>query len=95
MLLASYPFQPQGTLRGIFAIVLVATVVSIVMVLLQMDRHDVLSEIGPRVTVSWPLMRNIVTFAVIPVLAFLSTEIPTLQQILFVWLAPLMRAFGG
>ncbi len=98
-LLASYPFQPQGMLRSIFALVLVATVIAIVTVLLQMDRHDLLSEIGQtdagRVNVSWPLLRNILTFAVIPVLVFLSTEIPTLQQLLLVWLAPLMRAFGG
>ncbi len=95
-LLSSFPFQPQGIVKLAFIALLLSTVVVLFLVMTQMSRDDVLSqitrsEIGK---VSWDttLVLNVVLFGAIPLLALLSSEFPGVRTFLFSWAEPMVRS---
>ena len=95
-LLSSFPFQPQGIVKLAFIALLLSTVVVLFLVMTQMSRDDVLSqitrsEIGK---VSWDttLVLNVVLFGAIPLLALLSSEFPSVRTFLFSWAEPMVRS---
>jgi hypothetical protein len=96
LLVASYPYQPQSKLRLILLIVLVGSVGILIIVLVQMNRNEVLSRIAHtdpgRITWNMPFLLNVFTFAVVPLLALLSSEFPGLRNALFSWVQPLVAA---
>ncbi len=96
LLLGSYPYQPQSKLRLILLTVLIGAVGVLIFVLTQMNRNEVLSLIARtdpgRVTWNMPFLLNMFTFAVVPLLALLSSEFPGLRIALFSWLQPLVGA---
>ena len=95
LLLASYPYPPQSLLRLILLVVMAGTVGTLIVVLVQMNRDEVLSRIDRtepgKVTWNASFILNLLTFAGLPLLTLLSSEIPELRQILFSWAEPLLR----
>ncbi len=95
-LLSSYPFQPQGIVKLAFVALLVGTVVVLFIVMTQMSRDDVLSGITRTDPgkVSWDttLVLNLALFGVIPLLALVSSEFPSVRAFLFSWAEPLVRS---
>jgi hypothetical protein len=96
MLVSSYPYQPQSLLRLILLLVLAGSVGSIVVVLVQTNRDEVLSRIvrtePGRVTWNGTFIVNLFTFGVLPLLTLLSSEFPGLRVALFAWVQPLVNA---
>jgi hypothetical protein len=96
MLVSSYPYQPQSLLRLILLLVLAGSVGSIVAVLVQTNRDEVLSRIARtepgRVTWNGTFILNLFTFGVVPLLTLLSSEFPGLRVALFAWVQPLVNA---
>jgi hypothetical protein len=96
-LMSSYPFQPQGVVKLAFIGLLLGTIVVLFLIMTQMSRDDVLSRITRTDPgkVSWDttLVLNLVLFGVIPLLALVSSEFPTVRSFLFSWAEPLVRSF--
>lgn len=99
MLLSSYPFQPQSTAKMIFLGVLMATVGSILYVMTQANRDEVLSRISgtPPGQITWDssFILNGLLVSVVPMLVLISAEFPEVRDALFSWLGPLMKAITG
>ena len=97
-LLSSYPFQPQGIVKLAFIALLLGTVIVLFLVMTQMSRDDVLSSITRTEPgkVSWDttLVLNLVLFGVIPLLALVSSEFPSVRTFLFSWAEPMLRSLG-
>jgi hypothetical protein len=95
-LLASYPFQPQSIVKLAFVGLLLATVVALFLVMTQMSRDDVLSVITRTEPgkISWDttLVLNLALFGVIPLLALVSSEFPSVRAFLFSWAEPMVRS---
>ena len=95
-MLGSYPFQPQSRAKLALVVVLVVAVGVILLVLAQMNRNEVLSRVTKtdpgRITWSTAFVVNILLFAVVPLLALVSSEVPELRTLLFGWVEPLLRA---
>jgi hypothetical protein len=95
-LLSSFPFQPQGIVKLAFIALLLCTVVVLFLVMTQMSRDDVLSQITRSEVgkVSWDttLVLNMVLFGAIPLLALLSSEFPSVRTFLFSWAEPMVRS---
>jgi len=96
MLLSSYPFQPQSIVKLAFIALVLSTVVVLFLVMTQMSRDDVLSNITGTVAgkVSWDttMVLNVALFGAIPLLALLSSEFPGVRSFLFSWAQPLLRS---
>jgi hypothetical protein len=96
MLVSSYPYQPQSLLRLILLLVLVGAVGALVIVLVQMNRNEVLSRIARtepgQITWNGTFILNLFTFGVVPLLTLLSSEFPGLRNALFAWVQPLVSA---
>jgi hypothetical protein len=91
----SYAFVPRRLMLLLFwAAVLAASAVSLG-VFVQMDRDVVLSEIGGtppgRVTLDRAFLSNIFAYAVLPLLALISSQVPQVGQLFGHWLDPLTR----
>jgi hypothetical protein len=95
MLLASYPFYPQGVVKGVFLVVLLATVGSLLVVMMQMNRDEILSRISGtepgRITWDGSFIFNAAMIGVLPLLALVSSEYPAVRTALFSWVEPLIR----
>jgi hypothetical protein len=98
LLVSSYPYQPQSLLRLILLLVLVGAVGSVIVVLVQMNRNEVLSRIARtepgQITWNGTFILNLVTFGVVPLLTLLSSEFPGLRNALFAWVQPLVSALA-
>jgi hypothetical protein len=98
VLLSAYPFQPQGLLKAIYTVELVAGVATLVYVVVQMNRDEVLSAIsnttGGAVTWDPHFVSSLVTYAALPLLTLVSTEVPQVRDFLFSWVTPLLRVFS-
>ena len=97
-LLSSYPFQPHSMIMVVFFGLVIGTVITIVPALIQMNRDEVLSRItktAPGV-ITWntPFVLNMALFGIVPLMALLSSEFPTVRSILFAWVEPLLRALA-
>ncbi len=95
LLLSSYPYPPQSLLRLILLIVMGGTVGSLIFVLVQMNRDEVLSRIDRtepgRVTWNLGFVMNLLTFGALPLLTLLSSEFPELRKFLFAWAEPILK----
>jgi hypothetical protein len=96
LLVSSYPYQPQSLLRLILLLVLLGSVGAFVVVLVQMNRNEVLSRIARtepgQITWNATFILNLLTFGVVPLLTLLSSEFPGLRNALFAWVQPLVNA---
>jgi hypothetical protein len=96
LFVSSYPYQPQSLLRLILLLVLLGSVGAFVVVLVQMNRNEVLSRIARtepgQVTWNSTFILNLLTFGVVPLLTLLSSEFPGLRIALFSWVQPLVSA---
>jgi hypothetical protein len=94
-LLASYPFFPQGLVKGVFLVVLLATVGSLLVVMVQMNRDEILSRIAGtqpgRITWDGSFIFNAAAVGILPLLALVSSEYPAVRTALFSWVEPLVR----
>jgi len=94
-LLSSYPFHPQSRVKLIFFVILLGTVVSVLTVMMQMSRDEVLSLIAKtspgHITWSPRLVLSLVIFGVIPLLYLISTEFPTVGHAVTVWMDPVIN----
>ncbi len=99
VLLASYWFVTQPTLRLVFMVVTVVTIVSILVVLTEVNRDTILSAVAgtDAGVVNWNprFVMNVVLFGLVPILAMLSAELPTVRNVLFSWLEPMLRSATG
>ena len=81
-----------------FIALLLGTVIVLFLVMTQMSRDDVLSSITRTEPgkVSWDttLVLNLVLFGVIPLLALVSSEFPSVRTFLFSWAEPMLRSLG-
>jgi hypothetical protein len=95
LMLYSYPFQPQGLVRILFGLILLISVISVVYVSIQMNRHELLSLMAGTGAgaVTWDarLVTNLLTFGAIPLLTLLGSSIPALRSILSSWFQPLLQ----
>lgn len=95
-MLSAYPFQPQSRAKLALSIVLAVAVGAILLVMAQMNRNEVLSRVTKtdpgRITWSTAFVVNILLFAVLPLLALVSSEVPEVRTVLFGWLEPVLRA---
>lgn len=94
-MLSSYPFNPQSRAKLALVFVLIGAVGSLVYVMAQMNRNEVLSRITKtdpgRITWNRGFIVNLLLFAVIPLLALVSSEFPEVRMLLFTWIEPLLR----
>jgi hypothetical protein len=95
VLVSGYSFQPQSLVKLILLFVLLATVGSLIIVMLEMSRDDLLSRISKtepgRVNWSTSFVLNLVLVGVVPLLALVSSEFPAVRALLFSWLNPFLR----
>jgi hypothetical protein len=98
MLVSSYPFTPQSTVKGPFVLLLLGTVAGLVWVLVEMNRNPTLSRITGtsqgEVTWNARFVVNLLVVGVLPVFTLLSSEFPAVRDFLFSWVGPLLRALS-
>jgi hypothetical protein len=94
-LLSSYPYQPETSVKGVFLVVLVGSIVTVLTIMSQMNRDEVLSRITKtdpgRITWDRTYLMNIALFGVIPLITFIGSDLPILRNGLFAWLQPIVR----
>ena len=97
-MLASYVLQPSSTLWLMLILLVMVSVVTLVSIVVQMNRNDVLSRINGTVpgTITWdvPFVTNLAVIGIVPALTFVGSAVPWLHDALFSWLDPLLRALG-
>jgi hypothetical protein len=97
VLIVAYPFQPASVVRTMYLLIIGVSVVTLVAVLVRMNRDPVLSAIAGtnagEVTWDARFVLNLVTFGAVPILTLLGSEFPELRGFLFSWVSPALRAF--
>ena len=97
-MLAAYVLQPSSTLWLMLILLVLVAVVTLVGIVVQMNRNEVLSRINGTVpgTITWdvPFVTNLTIIGIVPALTFVGSAVPWLHDALFSWLDPLLRAFG-
>jgi len=95
-LLSAYPFQPQGIAKLAFIALVLSTIVVLFLVMTQMSRDGVLSNItrndARKVSLDTAMVLNVALFGAIPLLVLLSSEVPSVRSFLFSWAEPMMRS---
>jgi hypothetical protein len=93
--LNTYTFVPSRFMLVLFWTALLTASALSLIVFVQMDRDLVLSEISNRppgrVTLDRAFLSNIFAYAVLPLLALASSQIPEVGRVLGHWLDPLQR----
>jgi hypothetical protein len=93
-LLSSYSFLPQSVVRSLFLVLFIAVVVSLLLLLSQMNRNEVLSRVmrtdPGRVNWNTGFLLNIGTVVAIPILSLVSAFSP-LRTDLFGWVDAILR----
>ncbi|MBV6520071.1 MAG: hypothetical protein MNPFHGCM_00176 [Gemmatimonadaceae bacterium] len=93
---SSYPLQPEGVLKFAVVAILLTATGTILTVVTQMNRNDLLSVVAGTEPgkVSWDttFALNLGLFAIVPLLAYLSTTFPEVRSFLFSWIEPTLRA---
>lgn len=96
-LLSSYSFLPQSVVRSLFLLLFLAVVVSLLLVLSQMNRDEVLSRVTRtdpgRLNWSAGFLFNVGTVVAIPILSLLSAFSP-LRTDLFGWIDIILRSIS-
>jgi hypothetical protein len=97
-LVASYPFQPQSTIKVVFIGVLIATVGSILYVGTKMNKDDVISRITRsdpgHLTWNASYVINILVFGVLPILAYVGSDVRVIREGVLSWLEPIARVIS-
>jgi hypothetical protein len=93
--LSSYTFVPRHYLWVLFwCAIMLASILSLV-IFVQMDRDFVLSRISGtppgKVTLDRAFVSNIFTYAILPLAAVISSQVPQIGQLVGRWLEPLTR----
>jgi hypothetical protein len=96
--ISSYTFEPKSFCSlGMLAALLGAAALTMG-VFVAMDRDAVLSLIGGdpvgEVSIDRTFIVNLLTYAVIPLLGLLATQVPAAGHVLDDWFRPLLRIFG-
>jgi hypothetical protein len=93
--LSTYTFVPRRFMLLLFWTALLTGSGLSLIIFVQIDRDAVLSEIGNRppgkVTLERAFLSNVFTYAVIPLLALVSSQLPEVSRVLGHWLDPLQR----
>ena len=91
---SSYPFPSQGRLLGGMAALIVFMVLTIITIVLAVNRDEVISRVANttphRVTIDQPLMTSLVAY-VVPLIGALAVLSVDLSDILRTWLGPILR----
>jgi hypothetical protein len=100
VLLSCYPFPGQSLVKLAFMVVLLVTVGALLLVMVQMNRDELLSRIGGtepgKITWDSSFVLNGMMVGVVPLLALISSEFPAVRQVLFAGLEPFSKSiFGG
>lgn len=97
--LNSYTFVPNGYMLVLFWTAILSASAASLVVFVQIGRDKVLSEIGGtaagresgRVVFDRAFLSNIFAYAILPLIALVSSQIPEVGQLLGHWAAPLTR----
>lgn len=96
-LLSSYSFLPQSVVRSLFLLLFLAVVTTLLVVLAQMNRDEVLSRVTRtdpgRVNWNSGFLINVGVVVAIPILSLLSTFSP-LRTDLFGWVDVVLRSLS-
>lgn len=95
ILTSTYPFQPESVFAVVSVVLLIVTVGSILVVMFDMNRDQLLSAMTGTTpgSVTWDtrFVTNLITIGVLPLVTFASSQFPTLRTTLFSWADPLLR----
>jgi len=98
MFLSSYPFEPQSLVRLVFFAIAVVGVAGLVVLLVQSNRDPVLSRIANtdpgELTWDAPFVINLLAVSAVPIVTILGTAFPEVRDVLFGWLAPILKTVG-
>jgi chromate transport protein ChrA len=98
-LIWSYELHPASTLWLSIILIAIAAVGTLLSIVVQMNRNEVLSRINGTApgTVTWdtPFVMNLTLIAVVPLVTFVGAELPWLREAVFSWLNPLLRSLGA
>lgn len=91
-----YPVQPQSSVRLVLSLLMVWAIGSLLYVITKMSTSRVLyalthAEPGDA-TWDSALFLNLLVFTVVPLFAFLASEIPAVRTLLVAWVEPVLRA---
>lgn len=95
-LLWSYPFLPESGIRVAFIVLASLCVGALLFVLTEINRDEVLSRIAHtdlgKVTWNSNFIVNLLIFGLLPILALLGAQFPSVGDFLFSWVTPAIRA---
>jgi hypothetical protein len=98
VLLSSYPFTPGSIIRVLFFATMGLAVLTIAVILVQMNRNPTLSRINRtsagEVTWDRQFIINLILVTGVPLLSVLTAEVPGVRDFLFSWVTPLLKAIG-
>ena len=98
VLLSSYPFTPASIIRVVFFATMGLAVLTIAVMLFQMNRNPTLSRINRtsvgEVTWDRQFIINLLLVTGVPLLSILTAEVPGVRDFLFSWVTPLLKAIG-
>ncbi len=97
LLLNAYPFYPQHRARIAFAVLFAGALFAILLVVVRQNRDELLSAINGttpgKLTLDSGFVRIVVIAILLPLLSFVLSEAPTVQNALLSWATPLLQQF--
>lgn len=95
LLVNSYPFQPRQLLQTAALFVFAGVIVCLVWVIGSMNRNPTLSRASGskpgELTWDRTLVANLALYAIVPILALVTSQNPALRDKLFEWVKPLVQ----
>jgi hypothetical protein len=95
LFVSSYPYRPQQLVQTISLFVFGAVVASLVWVIGSMNRHTALSRMTGtqpgELTWDRTLYANLALYAIVPLIALVSSQNAALRETLFKWVEPLVN----
>ena len=95
LFVSSYPYRPQQLVQTISLIVFGTVVASLVWVIGSMNRHTALSRMSGtqpgELTWDRTLYANLALYAIVPLIALVSSQNAALRETLFKWVEPLVN----
>jgi hypothetical protein len=94
--IASYPFEPARELSTVAAIFVATALLASLATFVLLERDPLLSELTGRspgkIDWNWPFVQQIITWVLLPLLAFLATKYPQEARSLLGWATPLVHS---